>query len=97
MRKRLIPLVVAALCSGLATASRCERRILPKTQDKPLQERHASPASESQTPADSTDQPMSLADMARAARAKKQKPTQDGDQDFQAPGRRQHAAGRLRC
>jgi thiol-disulfide isomerase/thioredoxin len=74
MRKRLIPLAVAALCWTSYGLGRTQDPAQNGTQTAPKSATKA-PASQQvqqQAPADSTDQPMSLADIARAARAKKQ-------------------------
>ena len=71
MRKLLIPIVLAGLCWASFSFARTQDPAQNATQIPPKSGTQA-PASQSQTPADSTDQPMSLADMARAARAKKQ-------------------------
>ncbi len=75
MRKLLVSLAIAASC-GIASVS------LTQAQDPAQNTQQPTPKSSAQAPApqqpaqqvagDSTDQPMSVADMARAARAKKQ-------------------------
>lgn len=74
MRKQLIPLAVGALCWASLSFARTQDPAQNATQTPPKNAKQA-PASQSQTPADSADQPISLADMARAARAKKQADT----------------------
>jgi len=71
MRKRLIPLVAATLCWAIYSSAQAQDPAQNGPQPAPKPAAQA-PASQQQSTADSPDQPMSLADMARAARAKKQ-------------------------
>ncbi len=71
MRKRLIPLVAATLCWAIYSSAQAQDPAQNGPQPAPKPATQA-PASQQQSTADSPDQPMSLADMARAARAKKQ-------------------------
>jgi thiol-disulfide isomerase/thioredoxin len=81
MRKLLISLAIAAFC-GIVSVS------LTQAQDPAQNTQQPAPKNSAQAPApqqttqqvagDSTDQPMSVADMARAARAKKQPDAKPG-------------------
>jgi thiol-disulfide isomerase/thioredoxin len=71
MRKLLVPLAAAALC-GLALSSPTPAQDPAQNAPRPApQSTPQAPAPQQQATADSPDQPTSLADMARAARAKK--------------------------
>jgi thiol-disulfide isomerase/thioredoxin len=71
MRKLPIPLAAAALC-GLALSSPTLAQDPVQNAPRPAPKSATqAPAPQPQSTADSPDQPMSLADMARAARAKK--------------------------
>ncbi len=71
MRKLLIPLAAAALC-GLASSSPTPAQDPSQNAPRPAPKSATQgPAPQQQATADSSDQPTSLADMARAARAKK--------------------------
>ena len=74
MRKRLIPLATVALCWLSYSPSQAQNPIQNSQNDpqSPSKSATQAPASQQQGTADSPDQPVSLADMARAARAKKQ-------------------------
>jgi thiol-disulfide isomerase/thioredoxin len=75
VRKLLISFVATALC-GIALSSPALAQ--DPTQNAPQPARKSAtqaPASQQQSTADSPDQPISVADMARAARAKKQTDT----------------------
>jgi thiol-disulfide isomerase/thioredoxin len=73
MRKRLIPLA-AALCWAQYSSALAQdpAQNAPQPAPKSASPGVASPQSQQQANVDTTDQPMSLADMARMARAKKQ-------------------------
>jgi thiol-disulfide isomerase/thioredoxin len=79
MRKLFIGLAIAGACGVLLATSAQSQDPAQNTQQPPAKSTTQAPASqEPQQAADSADQPMSVADMARAARAKKQpdaKPT----------------------
>jgi thiol-disulfide isomerase/thioredoxin len=80
MRKLFITLAMAVACGVLLATSAQSQDPAQNTQQLPAKSSTQAPASQQppQQPADSTEQPMSVADMARAARAKKQpdaKPT----------------------
>jgi thiol-disulfide isomerase/thioredoxin len=71
MRKLLVPLAAAALC-GLALSSPTPAQDPAQNAPRPApKSTPQAPAPQQQATADSPDQPTSLADMARAARAKK--------------------------
>jgi len=73
MRKLLVPLAAAALC-GLALSSPTPAQDPAENVPRPAPKSATqAPAPQQQATADSPDQPMSLADMARTARAKKLK------------------------
>jgi thiol-disulfide isomerase/thioredoxin len=72
MRKRLIPLAAAALCWASYGSVQAQDPAQSGTQTAP---KSATQPQQQTTIPDSADQPMSLADMARAARAKKQTDT----------------------
>lgn len=72
MRKRLIPLAAAALCWASYGSVQAQDPAQSATQTAP---KSATQPQQQTTIPDSADQPMSLADMARAARAKKQTDT----------------------
>jgi thiol-disulfide isomerase/thioredoxin len=80
MRKLFIGLAIAGACGVLLATSAQSQDPAQNTQQPPAKSTTQAPASQEppQQAADSADQPMSVADMARAARAKKQpdaKPT----------------------
>lgn len=80
MRKLFITLAIAGACGVLLATSVQSQDPSQNTQQPAPKTSAQAPASQQQPrqPADSTEQPMSVADMARAARAKKQpdaKPT----------------------
>jgi thiol-disulfide isomerase/thioredoxin len=76
MRKLLVPLAAAAFC-GLALSSPTPAQDPAENVPRPaLKSAAQAPAAQQQETADSPDQPMSLADMARTARAKKLKDAQ---------------------
>ena len=74
MRKRLIPLAAAALCWASFGSVQAQDPAQNATQTAPKSATESQPQQQATTP-DSADQAMSLADMARAARAKKQTDT----------------------
>jgi thiol-disulfide isomerase/thioredoxin len=74
MRKRLIPLVAAAICWVSYSPAQAQDPAQNAPQPAPKSATQA-PASQQATPqstTDTSDQPMSLADLARASRAKRQ-------------------------
>ncbi len=73
MRKRLIPLAAAALC--WAGYSPAQAQDAAQNTSQPAPKPAASQQTQQQAAADSGDQSMSVADLARAARAKKQTDT----------------------
>jgi thiol-disulfide isomerase/thioredoxin len=74
MRKLFITLAIAGACGVLLATSAQSQDPAQNTQQPPAKSPTQAPASQQppQQAADSADQPMSVADMARAARAKKQ-------------------------
>jgi thiol-disulfide isomerase/thioredoxin len=75
MRRRLIPLAIAALCGATCALAQAQDPAQNGSQPVPKTATQAStqaPAAQQQANADATDQPMSVADSARAARAKRQ-------------------------
>jgi thiol-disulfide isomerase/thioredoxin len=72
MRKLLIPLAAAGLCGLALSSSPTPGQDLAQDATRPAQKFAAqAPAPQQPATADSPDQPMSVAEMARAARAKK--------------------------
>jgi thiol-disulfide isomerase/thioredoxin len=75
MRKRPIPLAIAALCWATYTLAQAPDPAQNGSQPAPKTAAQASTqalAPQQQTNADASDQPMSVADLARAARAKRE-------------------------
>jgi thiol-disulfide isomerase/thioredoxin len=78
MRKRLIPFVAAALCLAGYDSAQAQDPAQNAAQPAPKSATQSAAPQQPQqqaTTVDSADQPMSLAEMARAARAKKQTDT----------------------
>jgi thiol-disulfide isomerase/thioredoxin len=73
MRKLLVPLAAAALCGLLLSSPTPAQDPAQNTPRPAPKSATPAPAPQQQATADSSDQPMSLADMARTARAKKLK------------------------